>query len=276
MASRGWEGRQGACCLGEEAEKTVKGHGRERIWHSAQRQRYCSISPLTWPACLILERLCRNGDSLKLSPRPLARKGFVPKRPYWASQLRTSAAVGQLQAEGGGGPLAPKTAISTSSRRPSVLLHDLLTTNADGVNIGARATARVDLDPQFYLHKASGEAKPHLITDFVSDTVADTEDISLGPGATMKLTSGTKPKLHACPRRCGSLPMPASWQPSTTLTTWTTAPPKTTWPTRLRSVNWHRDTPGLRFWRMTKSADADRQQPGSDGGRTHSTCAQCY
>ena len=80
-----------------------------------------------------------------------------------------------------------------------MLLHDLLTTNADGVDIGARATARVDLDPQFYLHEASGEAKPHLITDFVSDTVTDTEEISsLGPGATLTLvTSGTKPKLHA-------------------------------------------------------------------------------
>ena len=99
--------------------------------------------------------------------------------------LRT--AVGQLQAEGGGGPLAPKTATPA----PSLPLHNLLTTNADGVDIGARATARVDLDPQFYLHKASGEVKPHLITDFVSDAVTDTEEISLGPGATLKLTSGT-------------------------------------------------------------------------------------
>ena len=41
-------------------------------------------------------------------------------------------AVGQLQAEGGGGPLAPKTATPAPSRRPPVLLHDLLTTNADG------------------------------------------------------------------------------------------------------------------------------------------------
>ena len=66
------------------------------------------------------------------------------------------------------------------------------------MDIGARATARVDLDPQFYLHKASGEAKPHLITDFVSDIMTDTEEISsLGPGATLTLTSGTKPKLHA-------------------------------------------------------------------------------
>ena len=78
-----------------------------------------------------------------------------------------------------------------------MLLHDLLKTNAEGVDIGARATARVDLDPRFYLHKASGEAKPQLITEFVSDTVADTEEISMGPGATLILTSGTKPKLHA-------------------------------------------------------------------------------
>ena len=90
--------------------------------------------------------------------------------------LRT--AVGQLQAEGRGGPLAPKTATPAPSRRPSVPLHDLLTTNADGVDIGARATARVDLGPQFYLHKASGKAKPHLTTYFVSDTVTDTEEIS--------------------------------------------------------------------------------------------------
>ena len=46
-----------AGCLGEEAEKTGEWTGRDRIWHSAQRQRNRSISPLTWPACLILERL---------------------------------------------------------------------------------------------------------------------------------------------------------------------------------------------------------------------------
>ena len=31
----------------------------------------------------------------------------------------------------------------------------------------------------------------------MSDTVTDTEEISLGPGVTLKPTSGTKPKLHA-------------------------------------------------------------------------------
>ena len=44
---------------GEEAEKTGKDTGRERIYHSAQHQRNCSISPLTWPARLILERFVR-------------------------------------------------------------------------------------------------------------------------------------------------------------------------------------------------------------------------
>ena len=100
-----------AGCLGEEAEKTGKGTGRERIWH-----------------------IRKDIRSFEL------KKGEM-------AALRT--AVGQLQAEGGGGPLAPKTATPAPSRRLSVLLHDLLTTNADGVDIGARATARVDLDPQF-------------------------------------------------------------------------------------------------------------------------------
>ena len=32
-----------AGCLGKEAEKTGKGTGRERIWHSAQRRRNGSM-----------------------------------------------------------------------------------------------------------------------------------------------------------------------------------------------------------------------------------------
>ena len=89
--------------------------------------------------------------------------------------LRT--AVGHLQAEGGGGPLVPKTATPAPSRRPSVLLHDLLKTNAADDGGGHRCqgrTSRLDLDPQFYLQNVSGEANPLLITYFVSDTETDT------------------------------------------------------------------------------------------------------
>ena len=126
------------------------------------------------------EGFCSKAALLGLTEEDI---GCFELKKWERAALRT--AVGQLQAEGGGGPLTPKTAT------PAPSLHNLLTTNADGVDIGARATARVDLDHQFYLHKASGEAKPHLITDFVSDAVTDTEEISLGPGATLKLTSGT-------------------------------------------------------------------------------------
>ena len=56
-------------------------------------------------------------------------RSFELKKGEMAA-LRT--AVGQLQVQGGGGPLVPQTATSAPSRRPSVLLHDLLTTNADG------------------------------------------------------------------------------------------------------------------------------------------------
>ena len=87
-------------------------------------------------------------------------------------------AVGQLQANRGGGPFTPKTATPAPSQRLSMLLHDLLKMNADKVDISARATARVDLDPHFYLQNASGEAKPHLITDFVSDIVTDTGNLT--------------------------------------------------------------------------------------------------
>jgi len=181
-----------------------------------------------------------------------------------------------------GHSVAPKTATPAPSRRPSVLLHDLLTTNADGVAIGARATARVDMDPQFYLHKASGEAKPHLITDFVSDTVTDTEETSsLGPGATLTLTSrGTKPKLHAV--------SPAMWIAANA---------------RIMAALYDSDDMDhgaakdymaytakigagigietIYTWASVLAYDQEYrrrhwQQPGSaDGDRTHSTCAQC-
>ena len=60
-----------AGCLGEEAEKTGKRTSRESASESAGY-----ISPLTWPACLILERLYLNEDSLKLSPGS-RRGGFL-------------------------------------------------------------------------------------------------------------------------------------------------------------------------------------------------------
>ena len=124
------------------------------------------------------EGFCSKAALLGLTEEDI---GCFELKKWEMAALRT--AVGQLQAEGGGGPLAPKTATPAPSRRPSVLLHDLLTTSADGVDIGARATARVNLNPQFYLHKALGEAKPHLITDFVSDTVTDTEENFAGTGS---------------------------------------------------------------------------------------------
>ena len=85
---------------------------------------------------MILERLCPYGDYLKLSPKALGEEGFCSKATLLGlteedirsfelkpkgemAALRT--AVGQLQAEGGGGPLAPKTATPAPSRRPSVL-----------------------------------------------------------------------------------------------------------------------------------------------------------
>ena len=122
------------------------------------------------------ERFCSKAALLGLTDEDI-RSFELKKGEMAALALRT--AVGQLQAEGGGGPLVPKTATPAPSRRSSVLLHDLLTTSTDRVDISARA----DLDPQFYLHKASGEAKPHLITYFVSDTVTDTEEFSFGTGS---------------------------------------------------------------------------------------------
>ena len=102
--------------------------------------------------------------------------------------------------------------------------------------------------------------------------MTDTEEISLGPGATLKLTIGTKPKLHAV--------SPAMWIAANArimaaLYDSDDLDHGAAKDYMAYTVNWHRDTPGLRFWRMTKSTDADRQQPGSDGDRTHSTCAQC-
>ena len=72
----------------------------------------------------------------------------------------------------GCGPVADasggtKTAAPTQAQAPSALLQDLLKTIADGVDISARATARIDLDPHCCLQNASDEAKPRLIAYFV-------------------------------------------------------------------------------------------------------------
>ena len=179
-------------CLGRRRRKRVKGQaGREsgtlrsasEIANMASLFDFGSFLsewglPKAIAKALGEEGFCSKAALLGLTDEDI--RSFELKKGEMAA-LRT--AVGQLQAEGGGGPLVPKTATPAPSRRSSVLLHDLLTTNADGVDIGARATARVDLDPQFYLHKASGEAKPHLITYFVSDTVTDTEEFSFGTGS---------------------------------------------------------------------------------------------
>ena len=63
-------------------------------------------------------------------------------------------------ADPSGGTLVPKTAAPTQAQ---ALLQDLLKTIADGVDISARATAKIDLDLHYCLQNASDEAKPHLI-----------------------------------------------------------------------------------------------------------------
>ena len=121
--------------------------------------------PKTVAKALGEEGFCSKATLLGLTEEDIGC--FELKKGEMAA-LRT--AVGQLQAEGGGGgwrATRPQNCHTCTVPTSVRVLHDLLTTNADGVDIGARATARADLDPQFYLHKASGEAKPHLITDFV-------------------------------------------------------------------------------------------------------------
>ena len=160
-----------AGCLGGEAEKTGKGTGEGResgtLRSANEIANMASLFdfgaflsewglPKAVAKALGEEGFCSKAALLGLTEEDIGC--FELKKGEMAA-LRT--AVGQLQAKAGdGGPLDPKTATPAPSRRPSVLLYDLLTTNADGVDIGARATARVDLDSQFYLHKALGEANP--------------------------------------------------------------------------------------------------------------------
>ena len=61
--------------------------------------------------------------------------------------------------------------------------------------------ARLYLDPRFYLNPTlTGEAKPLVITDYVSVTSQDVGDeIQLGQGVTLKLAGPAKPKLIRVP-----------------------------------------------------------------------------
>ena len=63
-------------------------------------------------------------------------------------------------ADPSGGTLVPKTAAPTQAQ---ALLQDLLKTIADGLDISARATAKIDLDSHCCLQNASDKAKPRLI-----------------------------------------------------------------------------------------------------------------
>ena len=47
-----------AGCLGEELEKTGKGAGRERIWHSAQRQEDCPPTQTLFPIVNFALNVC--------------------------------------------------------------------------------------------------------------------------------------------------------------------------------------------------------------------------
>ena len=97
-----------------------------------------------------------------------------------------------------------------------------------------RGTARLDLDPQFYLNPApTGEAKPLVITDVVSVMSPDAGDeIQLGQRATLKLAGTVKPKLSSV--------SPAMWIAANArimatlvdreTSIWPTS--KTTWPTQ--------------------------------------------
>ena len=79
------------------------------------------------------EGFCSKAALLGLTEEHIG--SFELKKGKMAA-LRT--AVSQLQAEGGGGPVVPKTATPAPSRRTSVFLHDLLTTNADEVDIACQ------------------------------------------------------------------------------------------------------------------------------------------
>ena len=112
--------------------------------------------------------------------------------------IRTAAT--QLQMEFGDGPLVTRP--SPQSAAPTGFLHELLDIKgADGSKVDhiIRGMAKLDLDPWFYLNPTpTGEAKPLVITDYVSVTSQDAGDeIQLGQGAMLKLAGTAKPKLSS-------------------------------------------------------------------------------
>jgi len=84
----------------------------------------------------------------------------VSRSPFFLKRSDQTHGCGPV-ADASSGTFVPKTA--AQSQAPSALLKDLLKTIADGVDISARATARIDLDPRYCLQNASDDAKPRLI-----------------------------------------------------------------------------------------------------------------
>jgi hypothetical protein len=113
-------------------------------------------------------------------------------------------AVKQLQGDSGGGPLAspntgPSVTAATGVQDPGTLLNDLLRPDRPTAGGLVEGLQRMDLDPQVYLHRGGEacEAKALLIPDFLPNAVADVEEISLGPQATLTLKGRRQTKLQS-------------------------------------------------------------------------------
>ena len=112
--------------------------------------------------------------------------------------IRTAAT--QLQMEFKDSPLVTRP--SSQSAASAGFLHEVLDMKgADGGDVDhiTCGTARLDVDPQFYLNLAPiGEAKPLVITDFVFVTSQDAGDkIQLGQGVMLQLAGMAKPELSS-------------------------------------------------------------------------------
>ena len=164
---------------------------------------------------------------------------------------------------------------SPPSAAPAGFLHELLDmkrAGEGGVEQIAREAARIDLDPQHYLKQTrTGQAKPLLITDYVSMTVQNAGEemrFSWFRGATLKLAGTAKPKLSSV--------SPAMWISANARMmavlvdreTWTSAASMTTWPTRRNWGSLRPATPGLLFFCTTKSTGVGRRRRTSAGMRT--------